>query len=140
MLLLIFRQLTLCMLGNFVCFFCSLLIFFKISFFEKNLSGIASVSNSLDPDQARVIVKPDLGQICSQRLSAADTSRQRVKFNKTEACFSYVLEFKHTMFHTVPVLALDEGNSVHNFKKIDSFARKENLTLWVILCILELPQ
>ena len=95
--------------------FCPLLIFFKISFFEKNLSGIASVSNSLDPDQARANVKPDLGRICLQRLSAADTSRQRVKFNKTEACFSYVLEFKRTMFHTVPVLALDEVNSVHNF-------------------------
>ena len=32
--------------------FCHLLIFFKIFFFRKNISGIPSMSNSLDPDQA----------------------------------------------------------------------------------------
>ena len=37
------------------------------------------MSNSLDPDQARQIVGPDLGPICLQRLSADDTGRQRVK-------------------------------------------------------------
>ena len=31
------------------------------------------VSNSLDPDQARQNVGPDLGQICLQRLSADGT-------------------------------------------------------------------
>ena len=36
-------------------------------------------SNRLDPDQARHFVGPDLGPICLQRLSADDTSRQRVK-------------------------------------------------------------
>ena len=40
-------------------------------------SGIPSVSNSLDPDQARPYVWPDLGPNCLQRLSADDTSRQR---------------------------------------------------------------
>ena len=39
-------QWTLCLLGNFTCFFCRLLIFFKINFFRKILSGIPSVSNS----------------------------------------------------------------------------------------------
>ena len=46
------------------------------------------VSNSLDPDQARRFVGPDLGPNCFQRLSAlllllttkVDTSRQRVKY------------------------------------------------------------
>ena len=38
-----------------------------ISFFSKNLSGIPSVSNSLDPDQAKRFVGPDLGPNCLQR-------------------------------------------------------------------------
>ena len=49
------------------CLFCYLLIFFKINFFE-----ISSESNSLDPDQARRFVGPDLGPNCLQRLSADD--------------------------------------------------------------------
>ena len=36
------------------------------------------MSNSLDPDQARRFVGPDLGPNCLPRLSADDTSRQRV--------------------------------------------------------------
>ena len=36
------------------------------------------MSNSLDPDQARRIVGPDLGPNCLPRLSADDTGRQRV--------------------------------------------------------------
>ena len=34
------------------------------------------VSNSLDPDQARHFVGPDLGQNYLQRISADNTSRQ----------------------------------------------------------------
>ena len=37
------------------------------------------MSNSLDPDQARQFVGPDLGPNCLQRLSADDTGGQRVK-------------------------------------------------------------
>ena len=37
------------------------------------------VSNSLDPDQYRHSVGPDLGPNCLQRLSEVDTSRQRVR-------------------------------------------------------------
>ena len=37
------------------------------------------VSNSLDPDQARRFVGPDLGPNCLQMLSAEETSRQRLK-------------------------------------------------------------
>ena len=36
------------------------------------------MSNSLDPDQANNFVGPDLDPNCLQRLSAEDTSRQRV--------------------------------------------------------------
>ena len=36
------------------------------------------VSNILDPDQSQHFVGPDLGPNCLQRLSADDTSKQRV--------------------------------------------------------------
>ena len=39
------------------------------------------MSNSLDPDQARRFVGPDLGPYCLLRLSIDDTGRLRV--NKT---------------------------------------------------------
>ena len=35
------------------------------------------MSNSLDPDQARHFIEPDLSPNCLQVLSAEDTSRQR---------------------------------------------------------------
>ena len=37
------------------------------------------MSNSLDPDQARHFVGPDLGLNCLQKLSTDEISRQRVK-------------------------------------------------------------
>ena len=37
------------------------------------------MSNSLEPDQAQHFVELDLDLNCLQRLSADDTSRQRVK-------------------------------------------------------------
>ena len=55
------------------CFF-----FFKINFFEKFFREYHQGKNSLDPDQARHIVRPDLGPSCLQKLSADDTSRKRV--------------------------------------------------------------
>ena len=45
----------------------------------------ARVSNSLNPDLARRFVVPDLGPNCLQRLSADDTSRQRVNACVTTA-------------------------------------------------------
>ena len=47
---------------------------FSKSIFSKNsFRNAISVSNSLDPDQARHSVRPDLGPNCLQRLSADDT-------------------------------------------------------------------
>ena len=54
-------------------FLLSEFFFLKLTL-TKNLSGIPSVSNSLDPDQARRFVGPDLGPNCLQRLSADDKS------------------------------------------------------------------
>ena len=55
--------------------------FFKTNFLEKFFKvNTIRVSNSLDPDQARQNVGPDLSPNSLQKLSAEDTSRQRVKF------------------------------------------------------------
>ena len=40
------------------------------------------MSNSLDPDQARQFVGPDLGPDCLQMSSSDETSRQIVKINQ----------------------------------------------------------
>ena len=67
--------LTLCLLGN-LSYFLSSANFFKINFFRKNSFRITiRVANSLDSDQARHFVGPDLGSNCLQRLSADDTRR-----------------------------------------------------------------
>ena len=65
--------LTLCMLGNFACFFVVCGFFNTCS--KNSFRNTVSVSNSLDPDQARRFVGPDLGPNCLQRLSADDKSR-----------------------------------------------------------------
>ena len=49
---------------------------------NKSFRNTIRVSNSLDPNQDQQNVGPDLGPNCSQRLSADDTSRQRVKSNQ----------------------------------------------------------
>ena len=54
-------------------------LFSKSSFSKNSFTNTKRVSNSLDPDQARRFVGPDLGPNCLQRLSADDTSRQTVQ-------------------------------------------------------------
>ena len=67
--------LTNCMLGNFSCFGCHLLLFFSEIFFsKKSFRTTLRVSNSLNPDQDRCFVGPHLGPNCSQMLSADDKS------------------------------------------------------------------
>ena len=63
-----YASLTLCMLGNFACFLVICGFFFLNQLFKKKtLQNIIRVSNSLDPDQARHFVRPDLGPGCLQR-------------------------------------------------------------------------
>ena len=45
----------------------------KSTFMKNSFRNTIRVSNSLDPDQARHIVGPDLGPNCLQRLLADDT-------------------------------------------------------------------
>ena len=58
------------LLGSFFMLFCRLLIFFKIIFLKNSFRNIIRVLNSLDPDQARHFVGPDLDPDCLQMLSA----------------------------------------------------------------------
>ena len=55
--------------------FCRQLIFSKSIFFQNSFRNNIRVSNSLDPDQARHFVGPDLGPNCLQRLSAGEGRR-----------------------------------------------------------------
>ena len=48
--------------------------FFKTNFFKKFFEHYIRVSNSLDPDQDRHPVGPDLDPNCLHRLSADDKS------------------------------------------------------------------
>ena len=60
-------------------FFAVCWIFSKSTFSNNYFRNIISVSNRLNPDQARRFVGPDLGPNCLQRLSADDTCWQRIK-------------------------------------------------------------
>ena len=64
-------------------FFCHLLIFFSELTFSKNsFKNTIRMSNSLDPDQARIFFGPDLGPNCLPRLTADVIGRQRVNPGK----------------------------------------------------------
>ena len=71
--------LTHCLLGNFSCFFVVCWFFSKLFFWKKSFRNTIRMSNSMDPDQARRFVGPDLGPNCLPRLSADVTGRQRVE-------------------------------------------------------------
>ena len=58
--------------------FLSSAVFQNRSFSKKSFRNTIWVSNRLDSDQARRFVRPDLGPICLQRLSADDTRRQKI--------------------------------------------------------------
>ena len=65
---------TLCMMGNFA-YFLSSADFSKFNVLKNVCMNNSRVSNSLDPNQARHFVRPDLGPNFWQRLSADDTNR-----------------------------------------------------------------
>ena len=70
------------MLGNFPCVLSSAdFLFFSKSPFSKNyFRNTIRVSNSLDPDQVRHLVGPDLGPNCLQRVKADGTKvNQKLK-------------------------------------------------------------
>ena len=62
------------------------------------------MSNSLDPDQARHFVGPDLGSNCLQKLTAEDTSRLRVLLIFSKSTFLKILSGTLSECQTVSIL------------------------------------
>ena len=56
--------------------------FFKIILFQ-NISRTRRVTNSLDPDQERLYVSPDLGPNCLQRLSVDENIARKEQSSHT---------------------------------------------------------
>ena len=83
--------LTLCMLGNFSC---PLLTFFRINFFKKSFRNIIRVPNSIDSDQDRHPVSPDLGPNCLQSLSADDKIHRYTIENHFYHSLAYAMSTK----------------------------------------------
>ena len=79
---------TLCLQGNFSCFFVGCWFFSKSTFSKNSFWNTIRVSNSLDPDQARHFVGPGLGPNCLQSLSADDISRQRANIRNGRTFYS----------------------------------------------------
>ena len=63
-------NLTLCMLSDFACFFIVCRFLKKWLFLKTSFGNTNRESDSLDPDQARLFVGPDLGPNFLQSLSA----------------------------------------------------------------------
>ena len=60
---------------------CRLLTFSKLTFSKKSFMNIIRVSNSLDTDQARRSLGPDLGANWLQRLSADDKLKRNTNYS-----------------------------------------------------------
>ena len=92
-------------------FFVVCCCFSNSTFFKNSFRNIIWVSNSLDPDQARHFVRPDLGPNCLQRLSADGTFLKLIYFNcpwTLAACVRIsscsCLHNKNTLFFKLPTL------------------------------------
>ena len=73
------------------------------------------MSNSLDPDQARHNVGPDLGPNCLKRLSADDTRRLRVNFQQFFVHCSLEAPLSIT---TIPMEVIRRGASTEYLQHI----------------------
>ena len=76
-------------LGRIFLRFWRMLLFSKSGFSKNSFRNTIRVSNSLDPDQARHFVGPDLVPICLQRLSA-DNTRSKRQRNELNMIHSYL--------------------------------------------------
>ena len=66
------------MLGNFVSFFVVYVFFLKINFFKKKIQKYGYSVKQFGSRSGPAFCRLDLGPSCLQKLSAGDTSRQRV--------------------------------------------------------------
>ena len=86
------------------------MLFCRLLLFQNNLSKYSfrntiRVSNRFDPDQVQPFVGPDLGPNCLQRLSADDTSRQRVKGGFCIIAIRITLNLETSQFREIKTLA-----------------------------------
>ena len=86
--------------------------FFQNQLFRKKyFRNSTRVSNSLDSDQARQFVGPDLDPNCLQKLSAEDTSRQRVNIFSLPDRFDAMVKVEQALsvFFLYPATLKSEG-------------------------------
>ena len=88
------------------CFYYSLPLYYCAIF--NSLDATIRVSNSLDPDQARHLVGPDLGPNCLQRLSADNKSSLVGKELDTEqlVILLFSLTRGYSQFHLAPTFTI----------------------------------
>ena len=75
------------------------------------------MSNSLDPDQARHYVGPDLGPNCLHRLSAEDTTRQTVCIGYLQRTLLYISAPLGFILSTFSAIVTKEWNNHIHFDK-----------------------
>ena len=125
----VWLNLTLCLLGNLACF-CLLLIFLKISFFEKFIREYHHlVSNNLDPDQVwqngfqcRIVLEKGILQgttVClvSTILSTIwrPGSFQTVSWSRGYKTFSMLNPAEHDIYPAHNVKMPTIASFAHNF-------------------------
>ena len=87
------------------------------------------MSNSLDPDQAQQNVGPELGPNCLQRLSADNTSKQKVKtvFYKEKQIFCLFELMLNIQVNNFSVMSGKfTGLNPYIVVKIKFFAQEDN--------------
>ena len=78
--------------AGYFCTFLSSADFFRINIFKNSFRNTIKVSNSLNQEQARHFVGPDVGPNCPQRTSADDTCVcLEEKLFKFVQCFNMIL-------------------------------------------------
>ena len=77
---------------------------------NDNFRNTFRVSNSLDPDQARHFVGPELDPNCWQSLSADNTRRQRIKLSLEELFLSLSNPRLNECFSFFYLISIDSLN------------------------------
>ena len=86
--------------------------------------------NSLDADQARRLVGPDLGPNCLKMLSADDTSRLLYTFRNILPTIVIIIKFLHYASDTLTLSKLScFNNTVNSLQFTTVSALSENLSL-----------
>ena len=104
--------LTLCLLCNFACFFVASLLFFKINFFEKNISGIPSVCQTF-----WIQIRPDIlsGVIWMQTVCKGYPQTTHGDKGLISANLKSLIDRHFRFFSSsVAVLVCGDGDALHD--------------------------